>query len=126
MLPYLFAPPVFPLPAYPPPPHTLLSHPPAPGPTWGGTGSNVSTNSTTAQAHAAQYKAYSRRMCYFCYAQVAMRPSYIGLAYYMAPTTTHGAPVRRGVVPSGLSAVGACPGVLGRWAMIEMLTDEPY
>ena len=34
----------------------------------------------------------------------AMRPSYNSLAHNMASTTIHGAPVKRGIVPSGLTA----------------------
>ena len=34
----------------------------------------------------------------------ALRPSYSGLAYYMASTTIYGALMKRGVVPSGSMA----------------------
>jgi hypothetical protein len=35
-----------------------------------------------------------------------------------------GAPVKWGVVPSSLTAHGACLGVLGGWVLIEMVADE--
>jgi hypothetical protein len=45
----------------------------------------------------------------------AMRPSYSSLAHYMAPTTIYGAPMKRGVVPSGLTAHVSAYWVSGSW-----------
>ena len=71
---------------------------------------------------------HSTRHIHGARALFAMWPSYSGLVHYVASSTIDGAPVKRGVLPLALALASrrTCPGVLGRWILIEMLTDELY